>query len=442
MKNTLLLLAFLSPLLAEIPCSDISSDQAHYDGDALVLKGHVQVEHELGVLKADEAILNKGESALEFSTIQLEDQVSIFFEKEGNLFSEKAFFDLQTLTGNISSKDYPVIYKGKDYDLFCKKMDLALKKEENRYILENLTANQDVQIESRTGFIINCDQASYKEDALIASGKTPCILKRGEDKVLAQTLSYDLETSLLTLEDPKGSLSSLFFPDDPERNCNFSSKLLIWDHNLDLLTLKRDISIRDPAFGTLLGKDLFFLKQRRLFGKRTLQSIETQGETTLITNENQTLTSYGTMKLDRDELFITCDNPPGKRLRYEKEDLLLYADSARIEYAFQGLEIKPHAIYLDGNVQILSHDLSKPLRKGIADHIFYDPITEETHLMADEKSHVLFWEEEKKISLIAPEILIQHGEEDLVKGLGTVRFTFTEEEGKKIDELFEFTREK
>lgn len=442
MKNTLLLLAFLSPLLAEIPSSDISSDHAHYDGEALVLKGHVQVEHELGILKADEAILNKGKSALEFSTIQLEDQVSIFFEEQGNLYSEKAFFDLQTLSGTISSKEYPVIYKGKDYDLFCKTMDLTLKEEENRYTLENLTANQDVQIESRTGFTINCDQACYEDDELIASGKTPCALTHDEDKVLAQTVTYDLKTSLLTLEDPKGSLSSLFFPDNPERNCHFSAKLLIWDHNLDLLTLKRDISIQDPAFGTLQGKDLFSLKQRKLFGKRTLQTIETQGETTLITNENEALTNYGTMKLDRDELFITCDNPPGKRLKYEKEDLLLYADSARIEYAFQGLEMKPHAIYLDGNVQILSHDLSKPLRKGIADHILHDPIVKETHLIADEGNHVLFWDEEKKLSLSAPEILIQHGEEDLVKGLGTVRFTFTEEEGKKIDELFEFTREK
>ena len=79
---------------------------------------------------------------------------------------------------------------------------------------------------------------------------------------------------------------------------------------------------------------------------------------------------------------------------------------------------------------------NKPLRKGIADHILHDPIAQETHLIADEGNHVLFWDEEKKLFLSAPEILIQHGEEDLVKGLGTVRFTFTEEEGKKIDELF------
>ena len=117
MKSTLLLLAFLSPLIAEIPSSDVSSDAATFDGDAIVLSGHVQVDHNLGTLKAQRATLNKKETSLEFSTIELEDKVSIFFEPYGNLYSEKAFFDLETLSGTISSKNYPVIYKNQVADL-------------------------------------------------------------------------------------------------------------------------------------------------------------------------------------------------------------------------------------------------------------------------------------------------------------------------------------
>jgi|JI10StandDraft_1071094.scaffolds.fasta_scaffold02736_17 hypothetical protein len=202
----------------------------------------------------------------------------------------------------------------------------------------------------------------------------------------------------------------------------------------DTLVLSGHVQL-DHDFGTLLGDNVFSLKQRKLFGKHTLQSIETEGKTILITHENASFTNYGTMKLDRDELFMTCDNPIGKQLKYEKDTLLLYADSARIEYALQGFEMKPHAIYLDGNVKILSHNLSYPLKKGLADHIFHNPIEQKTHLTGDEGKQVLFWDEEKKLSLSAPEILIEHGKEDLVKGVGTVRFTFTEEEGKKMNEL-------
>ena len=64
-----------------------------------------------------------------------------------------------------------------------------------------------------------------------------------------------------------------------------------------------------------------------------------------------------------------------------------------------------------------------------------NPIEQKTHLTGDEGKQVLFWDEEKKLSLSAPEILIEHGKGDLVKGVGTVRFTFTEEEGKKMNEL-------
>ena len=42
-------------------------------------------------------------------------------------------------------------------------------------------------------------------------------------------------------------------------------------------------------------------------------------------------------------------------------------DTDRIEYSIQGFELKPQAIYLDINVQFFSHDLSRPLRKGLAD---------------------------------------------------------------------------
>ena len=61
----------------------------------------------------------------------------------------------------------------------------------------------------------------------------------------------------------------------------------------------------------------------------------------------------------------------------------------------------------------------------------------QTKLLADGDHTVLFWDEEKKLELSAPEILItQEEEEEVVKGIGTVRFTFTEEEGMRIDGLF------
>ncbi len=440
MNGWLILLTSMAPLLAEIPpydiSSDLSSDTASYNGDVLVLKGNVTLDHDLGQMKAQVATLKKGEPTLEFSTISLQKEVSIFFENQGKIFSEEAFLDFQTLTGTISSNDYPVIYKGEEINLFCKEIDLALRHESPNFEISSITAKEEVHIDYQNDFHIDCDKALYENDTLVATGNDFCYLNHLDDTAVAKKITLDLKTDLLTLEAPNGKLSSIFFPDDPNRKCQFASRLLTWDHQNDLLTLKGGVVIHDPLFGTLIGEDIFSLKQRKHFGKRVIQSIETEGKTILSSNNSETLTSYGTLKIDRDELSLTCMSPPDKQLIYEKDDLLLYADSARIEYSFQGLEIKPHAIYLDGNVQIFSHDISHPLRKGIADHIIHYPLSKQTHLLADVGNHVLFWDDEKNLSLSAPEILIEHdGEEEVVKGIGTVHFTFTEEEGKRIEEL-------
>lgn len=64
MKAAILLLASLTPLLAEIPAvemsSDLSSDRATYDGEILRLEGHVFLDHDLGQMEAENALLKKG----------------------------------------------------------------------------------------------------------------------------------------------------------------------------------------------------------------------------------------------------------------------------------------------------------------------------------------------------------------------------------------------
>ncbi|MCB1073093.1 MAG: hypothetical protein KDK96_08355 [Chlamydiia bacterium] len=441
MNHWLILLTTLSPLLAEIPpydiSSDLSSDTANYDGNVLVLKGNVTLDHDLGQMKAEVATINKGEPSLEFSSIFLQKDVSIFLESQGKLFSDQAFFDFQTMTGEVSSVDYPVIFRGKELDLFCRKMNLSLIRKAKNFEISHLIAQEEVHIDYLNDFHIDCEKAIYKEDALTASGRKLSSLTHLEDWVHAKKIHLDLKTNLLTLESPKGELSSLFFPEDPDRKCQFASHLLTWDHQEHFLLLKGGVVIYDPLLGTLIGENIFSLKQKETCGKWTIQSIETDGKTILSSNDGDSLISYGTLKLDRDELLITCESPPDQQLKYENEELLLFANRARIEYSIQGFELKPETIFLDGNVQIFSHNLSRPLRKGLADHVIHHPQLMETRLLADGDNTVLFWDEEKKLQLSAPEILItQEGEEEIVKGIGTVRFTFTEEEGMRIDGLF------
>jgi len=447
MKAAILLLASLSPLLAEISVpemsSDLSSDHATYDGEMLRLEGHVFLDHDLGQMEAETAILKKGGTSLEFSSIHLKDQVSIFFEDQGKLFSDQAFLDFQTLKGTILSGEYPVVYHGNDLELFSTAIDLTLSKNETAFGLDCLLAKENVHIDYMEDFHLDCDEAYYKNSTLIATAKQqkkPCHLTHLGDTVDAQKISFDLDTNLLTFHSPKGKLSSLFFPTDSERNCTFASNLLIWDHNNELLMLRGAIVIHDPSMGTLIGDHLFSLQQHTHLGKKVIQSIETEGKTVLVADDGQSLTSYGTLKIDRDNLMMSCTSTEDNQILYENREVRLHADTATIEYALHQMELKPHLVHLHGNVKILSRDVQRPLRKGLADHIIYDPITHETRLLSDEGNHVLFWDDEKNLTLSAPEILISVdpvSKEESIKGIGTVRFMFSEEEGKRFEKLLE-----
>ncbi len=445
MKAAILLLASLTPLLAEIPAvemsSDLSSDRATYDGEILRLEGHVFLDHDLGQMEAENALLKKGEPSLEFSSIHLTDQVSIFFEDHGKLFSDQAFLDFQTLKGTILSGEYPVVYHGNDLELFSTAIDLTFSRSGSTFSLDSLLAKEDVHMDYLEDFHLDCDKAHYKNNILVATAnqrKNPCHLTHLEDTVEAQKISFDLETNLLTFYSPKGTLSSLFFPSDNERRCEFASNLLIWDHTNELLTLRGAIVIHDPSMGTLIGDHLFSLQQHTHLGKKVIQSIETEGKTVLVADNGQSLTSYGTLKIDRDNLMMSCTSTEDKQLLYENREVRLHSDTASIEYALHQMELKPRIVYLHGNVKIFSRDIQRPLRKGLADHIIYDPIIQETRLLADEGNHVLFWDDEKNLTLSAPEILISIdpvSKEESIKGIGTVCFTFSEEEGKRFEKL-------
>ncbi|MDJ0652452.1 MAG: hypothetical protein QNJ27_05555 [Simkaniaceae bacterium] len=441
MNHWLILLTTLSPLLADISpyelSYNVSSDTAGYDGSNLVLRGNVTLDHDLGQMKARVAIINKEKSSLEPFSIHLENAVSILLESQKQLFSDEAFFDFQTMTGKVMGRECPIIFKDRELDLFCKTMDLSLNRKGKNVEISHLIAEQDVHIDYLRDFHIHCEKATYEKETLTATGKKPASLTHLGDWVHAKRIHLDLETNLLTLDSPEGELSSFFFPEDPKRKCQFASQLLTWNHQDHLLLLQKGVIIYDPLLGTLVGEDRFSLKQRETCGKWTVQTIKTTGKTVLSSNDGDSLTSYGTLKLERDALLITCESPPDQPLKYESKDHLLFANRARIEYSTQGFEPKPKTIYLDGNVQIFSHDLSRPLTKGLADHVIHHPQLMQTHLLADGDHTVLFWDEEKKLKLSAPEILITQEEgEEIVKGVGILRFTLTEEEKMRLDSLF------
>lgn len=424
MNGLIALLTTLSTTIATLPphemTSDLSSDVATYDGEVLTLEGSVTLDHELGQMEAGTATLEKKEGIGEipFSQISLEGDVFISFQTQAQLNCDSAHFDFQKLTGKFFSYDSPAIYRDnkKALELFAREFDLTLMKEEGTCKVSTMRANQS------------------------------CHLIHLDDHVDADCITMDLNTHMIAMENPDGIVSSFFFPEVPERKCHVTSHFLTWDQDHDTLTLEGDILLEDGHMGKLISSDSVSLEQKTHLGKKVIQKMEAQGETILISHDGQKVTSFGTLTLDRDNLelialspMIDGSTPLDKQLIFEKDDFILYADTASLEYSLKDFTLQPHLVYLHGHVRIFSKEPSEHLKCGIADHIQYDPNTLEIRLYADKGKRAYFWHEKQNLKLSAPEILITidpNTKEETINGMGVVSFTFNQEEDEYLHHLF------
>ena len=94
-------------LLANAPVPEsgsLSSTNASYDGNALLLTGHVVLDHGLGKMTAEEASLQKQETGKEFpfSLIHLHKEVVLSLRNQEQIFCEIADLDFTTLERNTA----------------------------------------------------------------------------------------------------------------------------------------------------------------------------------------------------------------------------------------------------------------------------------------------------------------------------------------------------
>ncbi len=90
--SSIILFAELRYQAKAVDLGTISSSDASYDGDALILKGQVLLDHGMGTTQAEEAILQKQEIGKDFpfSLIHLEKDVVLKLNQNGELKCEKS----------------------------------------------------------------------------------------------------------------------------------------------------------------------------------------------------------------------------------------------------------------------------------------------------------------------------------------------------------------
>lgn len=441
-------------LAASNPLPDtgtVSSSNASYDGSALVLKGQVVLDHGLGKMRAEEAVLEKQVAGKDFpfSLIHLQKDVQLALKNSAELRCDAADFDFNALKGNLTSSErvtYTDLIRQKKGDglifrLMSKDIELQMiKNGETNFEIEQITAKETVQIDYTENFSIFADHAVYNKTSALATPKNAesrCHLKHGEDLVDATSIQVDLLHSKVVMSQPHGVIRTLLDPEAQKGDLRFTSDSLVWDHLKNTLILKGKIQMSEPSLGTLVAEDEVQLVQ----GKNLLSTIRTKGKTALQSLNHHKLLCFGSILIDRDHFHATIDSPPGAlndghQIYYEENEIALFADKAAIEYA---QNFAPVSIALKGNVRLFSRDPQKPPRMGLADRVTYSPTTRTFILSADPGKKVLFMNQEENIRVSAEEVHVTEDpstKKQTVKGIGKVQLTFTTEEEALLKKHF------
>jgi lipopolysaccharide export system protein LptA len=478
-----------APIIADTPpipdSGSLSSSDASYDGQSLVLTGHVVLDHGLGKMTAEEASLQRQEPGRDFpfSFIQLRKDVLLALKNSAQISCGSADLDFTALKGVLnppengkvvytdqikkkrSGETCPLQLTGQFVQLnFLRQAQDGNKTE---YEIENILAKEDVVIDYANNFQLHAHQALYRKElsydyktskkefqgiitAYPKDELSKCHLSHQGDEIDADMVDLDLIHSRISLLHPKGILAAALLPHLQKGEMRFQADHLYWDQMKNTLTLKGHIVIDEDSLGSLNAEEELQITQTVAKGKPALKSIHAQGPSTLVFKDarqvSHKLISSGFVDFNRDKLRATIDSPEkegivpqDKQLYYEEEEFAVFADAASLEYSLSNDTMQPSSLTLTGNIRLLTHDQQKPLRCGSADRLTYSLTTKTLILSANPGKKVLFWDESQGMHLAAPEVHITYDPETKqqhVKGIGAVQFAFTPDEENKIHQLF------
>ena len=453
MKNFLLFILIPAVTLFGNDVS-VSSKEATYDGDTLILGGSVSLNHGLGTLFAEKAFLQKqgADADLPFSSIELKEMVHIVLKNKAELSSETAELDFISMKGKLTSKEneriiFTETLKDASVRMLSKNADLSFIKQGTdstslEYAIKTLVAKEEVLLEYTKDFILKADEASYDLAGTIKAyptlPNTTCELSYQGGIIKTSFIELNIEKSLLDLKTPNGVLnSSLFFDDSANKNSQFlfRCKNLHWDHAKETLTLQDDIEIKETNFGSLSATKEMILIQEQIDGKNFIKSIHVEGPS-LLSHKTGSLTCLGFLHVDGHKGQITALSPakkgqtlPENQLLYKSSDMNLQADKAFLEYAESSYELL--SLVLKGNVKIQALDETNPRRCGLADKLTYAPDTKTIILSANPGKKVLFFDEQQGITMSAQEVHLTQNTETSkteIKGIGNMKLSLSQEE--------------
>lgn len=493
-----ILFCALTPCLYSQESSlQVTADEMCYENKKLLLEGNVILQNNLGQLKSKRALFYRPDAPLSSKSstdITMEEEISILMKDGGTLTCHRAHFNSDKHRATFEAKNnlQPAHYhrnllnaKGKivPIDLQCYTMDILLNPNyspdgngQSSHSIEEITADRQVLIHYDSNIVIASDYARYDcytntvqgDEKGPAAGMlylTPkperrCRISFGGGHVIeADEICVNTLEQTFYLDKPIGDLLAIY-DDGPTERIEFSSEMLYWEKDNQLLVLNGNVWLYGRGLGTFTtDKEMRIQLATTAEGEQTIKTIESFGKTILTyhdedNKEVRTLTCHERAFIDHQNLYALlespCENgvvPADLRLYYEDRAGTLSANTALLHYKTINNIPSLNSLLISGNVEMentssIDPKDTKPVHQiAIADRVEFFADENRVNLLADEGKRVLYFDVLNQIQMSAPGVNASRdgktGKEH-VKGIGTVRFSFLDSELNTLYQRFNF----
>lgn len=465
MKKFLLMLVCISLCSFDKIPSNILSNKAEFENNKLSLNGNVIIDYPFGKIQADSIEILQNENTKDFSLerVFFSGNISFLFSSGSSLKCDEATIDYTNQKISFYSENgisnfndiYEKDEKSIPYSLSSKKIECSFSDQLslndcNFFDFSTIIFSEDVILTYNNNYKFYGNKAKYvkKQDKknilgtifLYPEANKKCLFTYENNQIQSDSAKINIAKGEYFLKNPDGIIDASTL--NQNKKVIFSSGELIW-HDFDMhMTLKNKVSINLENCLQLFSDEIEIYQKK----DHKLKKIRTINETKInfYDSQNQltsTLTCPYQIELDNDNNQITTSSFFEKNndtpIIYHNNKITLSGNQACVKYDEK--TFKPTFINLENNIRFLSNSDDKSTGYGVADSVEYLPQKRNLLLNAKNGKKVLFWQEDKSLSLSADKILIYQNpisKQEEIEGMGNVRFSFNLEEEKFFHNIF------
>lgn len=462
MRLLTLLLILTSSLTANDDLKNkLEVGELSFDGNKMLLSGDFQWDHVLGNIRAKsaEACFDHNESPWQPNEISLREGVEIAMRDGGELVSPYAWLGCRQWFGVFHGHEGKKIsYEKKSESLSLKSLRMELNfvppSAGRLVLLERLVADGQVEIGLSDNVRLTADQAVFDEfsskgafgrAALESNPPSSCMMTQdlpGEllNKVECARAEFDLRGNKGVFFEPEGVLQRDGSP------LNFKAAQMTLDKGSEEIILHPPVKI--DWLGRLESSGQVEITRKN----KQLHSVLVHGPATLLWkdplegNEHR-LNVPGTLSIYPDQHILEVVNN-----KENDESQLFFSDnygqiySDRMVLTFQDVsgKLEPLKIQFEGNVR-LQNNTPGTMQYALADEALFEFGKSTLVLEAKQRPRVLFYDELNKVEASAKSLVINRDPktgQNVMRGIGNVRFVFAEDELNELKKRFSFETRK